>query len=160
VYAHGSFSWEEVEAALGFGLPQDYKDLIGTYGYGKFGDYLSFYSPFEHDSVEEFIKAISMFSDLQHQSRTTNPEWTLPFSFYPYEPFVILAFTDDTGHVSWLDNGGAEFLVTTDADFSPAFGHYKKSWSQFIYEWVTGSFLPYGFDNAEVIPDKATFVQW
>jgi hypothetical protein len=38
--------WGEVEAALGTALPSDYKALIGTYGSGRFGDFLYLFNPF------------------------------------------------------------------------------------------------------------------
>ena len=35
VYNDGPVSWDEIERAMGFALPDDYKQLIHTYGYGR-----------------------------------------------------------------------------------------------------------------------------
>ena len=158
-FSTGKFSWSELEAAFGFPLPQDYKLLVEAYGYGRFADYLGLYPPFEHESPDSFVKTVSMFSRRLHSSREKFPALTLPFDLYPYGSLVVLGFTEDMGLISWKGNNDSDLIVVTDADFSPNYGEYSMSLSQFIYQWVVSSFTPYDFDNAREILNKATFIQ-
>ncbi len=41
----GSVSWADVEEDLGVELPPDYKDVVGAYGLGAFGDFIHIFHP-------------------------------------------------------------------------------------------------------------------
>lgn len=165
VYNDGPVSWDEIESAIGFALPNDYKQLIHTYGYGQFGadpygNYLGFYNPFRYTSVEAFVARLSRLSNIVNANKEKFPDEYPPFEFFPKGPVVMLGFTDDAGNVSWFretgkDGGGS--IVTTDADFSPNFGYYRKTLTRFLYEWVTGQIVVYGFRDIP-LADRAVFI--
>ncbi|WP_406003143.1 hypothetical protein [Streptomyces sp. NBC_00829] len=53
VDAHGE--WAAVETVIGTRLPNDYKQLVETYGWGEFCDFLYLRTPFgtsEHNGIE------------------------------------------------------------------------------------------------------------
>ena len=97
--------WGEVEAALGTALPSDYKALIGTYGSGRFGDFLYLFNPFapsgDGNLADEKDAVLADYAE----SRAKFPER------YPLPPFpepggvLPLGRTDNGDELYWITEG-------------------------------------------------------
>lgn len=106
VAVDGRGDWTEAERALGTGLPEDYKQLVATYGRGDFWGALCLCTPFGDDNP------VPLAADLRDDYgplREFSPE-SYPYPLFP-EPRGLLAWavTESSAHVCWLTEGPPEF---------------------------------------------------
>lgn len=88
-----------VEAALGFALPDDYKQLITTYGRGSFGGYLGLMAPTRDDLIEGGAYCRQSLTDLR--DTYADHSWIYPDG--SKAPMVI----EDVDPVPYYGWGGA-----------------------------------------------------
>ncbi|MFD7537573.1 MULTISPECIES: SMI1/KNR4 family protein [unclassified Streptomyces] len=95
--------WTAVEAALGLGLPADFKTLVTCYGYGLFADFIAPLTPFgERNLLQEQAGRILI---RESSFRKHNPE-KCPYPFHP-EPGGLLPWAglDNGAYFCWLTVG-------------------------------------------------------
>jgi hypothetical protein len=97
--------WEQVEAELGTRLPDDYKQLIHTYGFGEFSGFFVVYDPFvageRGNLLFERHDTLQVYNDM----RETALE---PMEHPPYpEPGGVLPMGQTTNgdHLFWITRG-------------------------------------------------------
>ncbi|MFF4161615.1 SMI1/KNR4 family protein [Streptomyces sp. NPDC001741] len=105
VVVDGQGDWAEAERALGTRLPEDYKQLVATYGRGDFWGALCLCTPFGEDNP------VPLTADLLEDYgplREDAPE-DYPYPLFP-EPGGLLAWavTESAAHVCWLTEGPPE----------------------------------------------------
>lgn len=107
VHAHGS--WTAVETALGTRLPGDYKQVVETYGWGEFCDYLYLHTPFgtsERNSIA--------WQPARHPTGSPEPDPTRNRERYPYPlhpapgGLLVWGTTMDADRLCWLTEGSPE----------------------------------------------------
>ncbi|WP_051943144.1 SMI1/KNR4 family protein [Streptacidiphilus rugosus] len=101
VWATGD--WEAVEAALGLGIPADFKALISHYGYGLFVDFIAPLTPFgERDLLRAEAERLL---GREASFRREHPE-KCPYPFHP-EPGGLLPWAglDNGARFCWLTVG-------------------------------------------------------
>jgi hypothetical protein len=99
--------WAEIEAALSVQLPDDYKQLINTYGAGWFAGWIHINSPLTKrwDSLLDFSLMESVRDSMkQNKWDTTNLNWDKTFP----EPGSLLTL----GH----DDGNSFFFYITEGE--------------------------------------------
>ncbi|WP_406209060.1 SMI1/KNR4 family protein [Kitasatospora sp. NBC_01560] len=95
--------WQQVEAALGLGLPADFKALDASYGRGLFVDFISPLTSFGARNL--LLEHARRLLDGERSFRRTNPE-KCPHLFYP-EPGGLLewAAVDNGARLCWRTEG-------------------------------------------------------
>lgn len=88
--------WETFEASLGFGLPQDYKWLVDTYGPGKFGNFLHVLQPY---SESKYIRLDYCLARGREVLRELSRNEEQP---YPVDELVPVATTDNGDTIYWV----------------------------------------------------------
>lgn len=109
--------WEAAGRALGSGLPDDYRALIGTYGAGRFDDFLVVFSPFTADGPGNLLHERQAVLDGYRRRRRAFPH-RFPLPAHP-EPGGLLPLgrTDNGDELFWLTTGHPErwAVVTFEA---------------------------------------------
>ncbi|MFE3453074.1 SMI1/KNR4 family protein [Nonomuraea sp. NPDC059194] len=123
--------WNEVEAALGLGLPADFKALVERYGRGQFVDFVTPLTPFgAHDLL------------LRHARRLLDREGGHhgQYPFYP-EPGGLLewAGTDNGDSLCWLTEGEPDqWRVVVWNPRGVAYHAHDVGAVEFLHGWLSG----------------------
>ncbi|MFJ8172581.1 MULTISPECIES: SMI1/KNR4 family protein [unclassified Streptomyces] len=102
VAVDGHGDWAEAEHRLGTPLPEDFKQLVATYGRGDFWGALCLCTPFGDDNP---VPLTADLLDDYGPLRDGHPE-DYPYPLFP-EPGGLLAWavTESAAHVCWLTEG-------------------------------------------------------
>ncbi|MFD3611716.1 SMI1/KNR4 family protein [Streptomyces atroolivaceus] len=105
VAVDGRGDWAAAEEALGTRLPEDYKQLVETYGRGDFWGALCLCTPFGDDNP---VPLAADLLDDYGPLRDFSPE-SYPYPLFP-EPGGLLAWavTESAARVCWLTVGSPE----------------------------------------------------
>ncbi|MFE1770829.1 SMI1/KNR4 family protein [Streptomyces sp. NPDC059008] len=132
---HGHGDWAEAERTLGTRLPDDYKQLVETYGRGDFWGALCLCTPFGDDNpVRLEAHLLEDFGPM----RERRPE-DHPHPFFP-EPGGLLtwAVTDDAAQLCWLTEGPPEswsvVIWSRDNDYE----RFDGGAAAFLDGWISG----------------------
>lgn len=76
--------WPAIEQAWGVVFPDDYKQFLGLYGAGRFGEYLGMMAPFpqDHEAYKAGLRMVPLDPEMLE-------ELCCPFPAYPEEGGVI-----------------------------------------------------------------------
>jgi hypothetical protein len=98
-------SWAEVEAALGTGLPSDFKSFTELYGSGKVDDFLYLFNPFTAGQDGNLLAEKDRVLESYRQTRARFPE-RLPLPAFPNPGGVLpLGRTDNGDELYWVTTG-------------------------------------------------------
>jgi len=89
--------WEEVETALGFELPGDYKELVDVYGPGSFDDFLSIFQPRHEVPRLDLLNSVAETAE-QLEAYESSGE-TLPA---PADRLLAVGLTDNGDTIYWV----------------------------------------------------------
>lgn len=92
-----TFHWSAVEAELGYALPEDYKWIVGTYGFGSFNNEIRIWAPGTPD-------------DLVENTRFTIEQLAIGNISVP---------DDVSAYIPWGDTGDAVFGLWYMTDVDP-----------------------------------------
>jgi hypothetical protein len=140
------------EHDLGLALPNDFKDLLSTYGVGRFLDYLFAYPLDGHDMN---LRRNRLLLEGHSSSRTAHPDW-YPYPLYPEADGLMLwGGTYDAHSLCWLAKGEPdEWPVVVWEQRNSRYHLYDGGAVAFITDWLQGR-LP-----AQALPTPATRVAW
>ncbi|MFE3177616.1 hypothetical protein ACFXPA_00165 [Amycolatopsis sp. NPDC059090] len=138
----GELSWAEVEEAMGFAFPEDFKAVAATFPTGAFGGRIYFISPIQSaDSLGMFKDRLEITISSFHEGREILPDY-FPHRFHPEYPGLIPWAVDDEHAYFWNAVSPAEpdgkifFLENTGPDW----GAYEGSIEDFLIDILSGSF--------------------
>ncbi|MEU2264577.1 SMI1/KNR4 family protein [Streptomyces sp. NPDC019645] len=130
----GDGSWTAVETALETRLPDDYKRLVETYGWGEFCDYLNLRTPFgtsEHNGVKWQSGTLS---GVPERDRVRYP--------YPLHPasggLLVWGTSIDADRLCWLTEGTPEnwpVVVWSSEDW---YETHPMGAAGFVEAWIGG----------------------
>ncbi|MFD9302156.1 SMI1/KNR4 family protein [Streptomyces sp. NPDC060048] len=132
VDAHGD--WALVETVIGTRLPDDYKRLVETYGWGEFCDFLYLRTPFgtsKHNGIE-----------WQSAHSTESPEQDRERYPYPLHPapgaLLIWGTTMDADRMCWLTDGAPEKWPVVVWSSEGWYETHAVGAAEFIESWACG----------------------
>jgi hypothetical protein len=97
--------WAEVEAALGTGLPTDFKAFTELYGSGTIDDFLYLFNPFTQGQDGNLLAEKNRVLAAYRQTRARFPE-RLPLPPFPEQGGVLpLGRTDNGDELYWVTQG-------------------------------------------------------
>ena len=136
--------WWEVERQLGASLPQDYKQLVNTYGVGWFGNWICIYSPF---STRYPLINPPLWELIGNQG--DYPEFHHPFDVFPTPGGLLPCGEDDNrSPFCWLTQGDPDRwqIVNLDAHYSASYRLLSMSITDLLAGWfagrITGDWYP------------------
>lgn len=135
-YARGN--WDQVESAFENSFPNDYKELIWTYGSGKFFDFLGFYNPFDPNKYVNFPNASKMVLESLGSLKRKFPD-ELPFALYP-DPGGLLPIgqTDNGDYIHWHTRGQPdEWGVVVTESRGPNYDVIENGLAEFLCALAT-----------------------
>ncbi|MCX4767999.1 SMI1/KNR4 family protein [Streptomyces sp. NBC_01275] len=126
--------WAAAETALGARLPDDYKWLVDTYGWGEFCDFLCLRTPFgtsEHNGIE-----------WQRGHLTGSPERDRARYPYPLHPapggLLLWGATMDADRLCWLTDGPPEAWQVVVWSSEGWYETHPMDAAGFIGRWAVG----------------------
>ncbi|MER5969730.1 SMI1/KNR4 family protein [Streptomyces sp. NPDC002055] len=133
VDGHGD--WDDTERAVGTRLPDDYKQLVETYGRGDFSGGLCLCTPFGDDNP------VRLEADLLEVFGPMRERWPEehPYPFFP-EPGGLLtwALTGDAGQVCWLTEGPPESWPVVIWSRESEYERFDCGAAAFLDGWLSG----------------------
>jgi len=144
-YTGSAESWLDIETNLGIELPKDFKELIRTYGAGRFADFFAPMNPF-YDSKRpgarpylEWVRA--RLTGLAAAQREF-PEFHAPFPIFPAHPGLLpWGFTDNGDTLSWLtdppNNSQKWPIICLDDKSSQNFDRFDFGLLEFLVRWLS-----------------------
>lgn len=139
VYNTGSKEmWEEFEGETSIHFPDDYKELISTYGTGGIGDFLWFLTPFAEDENVNYTERADVLLEAYQTSKGNSPEY-FPFNVYPEENGLLpWGYTENGDELYWKTGAAFEdWEIVVYESASPDYYSYKMSLSEFLYKIIT-----------------------
>ena len=131
--------WEPIEAELGVTMPQDYKDLMRLYGYGRFFEFLGINTPVgENFNVRLASQARLICDDFQ----TMREE--VPYPLWPESGGLLpLGGTDNADRLMWLTRGcPEEWSVVVWGRAFLSFEEFDCDLTSFLAGLATGEIVP------------------
>jgi hypothetical protein len=142
-------SWDLFERELGTKLPDDFKDLVATYGAGSFSDFIWLHSPAVADNYWNLPKVVANHLEAYRIER--NPG-DLAYPVYP-EPDGLLpwTYTFNGDVICWCVSGSNENwpVVVNESRSNHRFERFEEGATSFIFKCLSGQLKPKAFpDNA------------
>jgi len=132
--------WKDVEKKLGTALPDDYKEIIDTYGIGWFGNWVCIYSPFHerynlpkrHEDICCWIR----------ESIEDDPESFPPYPLFPTKGgLLFVGQSDNAEAVCYVTEGNPEdwSIVTMDNKYlRQYYNHFETGLAEMLVKWLSG----------------------
>lgn len=98
------WGWGHIESDLGFIVPDDYREIVGTYGRGKFDNFVRVFTPDELGRKIQ-IKRDALRMAANSQELLGVPPTDTP---YPIEALTVCAYTDNGDDIYWITDSGSD----------------------------------------------------
>jgi len=150
-------SWSHVEQILGITLPDDFKDLIRTYGSGTIDHFVSILNPFSTrptlNLLEQAKRQLDALRVLHDEFGEPNP-----FELYPAPGGLLpVAITDNGDVIHWLIRGNpAAWTIVVNEGRSPDYQQFDCDLTTFLEGIVTKSVICRAFPIS-AFTDSAEF---
>ncbi|MEU1800422.1 histone-like nucleoid-structuring protein Lsr2 [Streptomyces sp. NPDC019937] len=130
--------WDTVEAALGLRLPTDYKQLAGTYGTGRFADFLHVYHPHGHTEYVDLTGP--MPARIREQLQLDYDRGTYPV---PYDPRYLftMGVTDNGNYLFWIadpNDAPDAWRIAVNEARGPRWFTFDGTITEFLFSVLSG----------------------
>jgi SMI1-KNR4 cell-wall len=149
------FDWSGLSSRLGRSLPDDYKELLSTYGAGKYADFIFVYLP--ESKYRDAIIGLAG-DDPAGPLRGFSEEDNI-FGFpYSADELLLWGVTDNGDYLWWLtisDDPNAWEVVVTEAGFGEWY-RFDGGMTKFLSSVISGEVLVPVFPE-DLIPVENAF---
>jgi SMI1-KNR4 cell-wall len=141
--------WMKIENDFGFIFPDDYKQIVNLYGYGRFAGFVWVANPFynsSHDiSYSEFVK---LRLEGIRLAQATYPDYAIGSPVFPERDGLFpWGFTDNGDTLCWeVGVRTGQVIVCLDSGFTSCCDRFPLTTSHFLFKWL----------NAEITVQKIT----
>jgi hypothetical protein len=134
-----SGDWQAVAAAVGTGLPSDYKAFIARYGTGRVSGFVWVYNPFEENAHLNLLSCYRTILDADREIRESFPD-DVPEPLFPERGGLLpWAVTDNGDRLYWRTNGEPDsWPVVVWESRGPRYESYALSMAGFLLAWLNG----------------------
>lgn len=135
---HGRGDWTLAERELGTRLPDDFKQLVQTYGLGDFWGRVILRTPFGDNNP---VRLDATFLDDFESARELWPE-QYPYPFFP-EPGGLLAWavTESGTSLCWLTDGQPDAWPVVIWSRDDAYERFDCGAAEFLEGWISGRII-------------------
>ncbi|WBB65540.1 SMI1/KNR4 family protein [Micromonospora sp. WMMD812] len=150
---HASGDWAAAEASLGVTLPADYRELVGTYGLGQFGD-ITLLTPFAA-ATSRYADLVWQAGELLDRHREVRREFpeAFPYALHP-EPGGLLQWAG-TGNgvlLCWLTEGVPDTWPVVVFEFGGRCDRYDTGAVDLLYGHLSAHQPTPGLGETHAIP--------
>jgi len=142
LFPGASEEWEQLEAEWRLEFPEDYKELVATYGAGHFADFFGVSDPFcISERLTPYREWVQLRLEGVERARRSYPEDAVPFAPYPEGGGLFpWGYTDNGGTMFWLTKGkNIDWpVVCLDVACSNRYDLFNLSATDFLQGWLTG----------------------
>ena len=142
--AVGSYDeWLKLESDVGLELPPDFKEIVSTFGAGKFAGFISIFNPFyrwKHPQAPTYLNWIRTRLDGLSEGRRLHPDLSAPFDVYPTSGGLLpLGFTDNGDTICWRVLGRLEDwpIICLDDKTSEIYDEFQMNLDAFLSRWLS-----------------------
>jgi hypothetical protein len=132
--------WDKIESCIGITLPGDYKAVINSYGYGRFGKFITPYNPFVAAPMQHnLMLGIDFNLKLYREVQAKYPDFHPKFPAFPEKGGLLPWGVDEAaGTFYWLTEGEPDewSIVVLDDHYSDEFSQFDLSMSEFLTQWM------------------------
>lgn len=137
--------WSQLETELHLNFPQDFKELVSTYGAGNFTNFFGveapFYSSPRYGPYRDWIRL--MFDGVK-LAKSSYPEEAVPLPVYPENGGLFpWGYTHNGGAMWWLTEGESAHwpIICLDDGNTKDFDRFDLPVVEFIEKWLTDQIL-------------------
>ncbi|MEU6170016.1 Lsr2 family DNA-binding protein [Streptomyces tanashiensis] len=133
--------WPQVEDTLGTDLPQDYKDLITTYGPGQFCGFITLYQPHAPSEWADLTGPMParLRGQIEEVRQAARNPWQLPHS---PENLLAMGVTGNGDYLFWVTQPADtpnEWTVAVNEALRAPWFTYKGSLTEFLVSVLSGT---------------------
>lgn len=133
--------WSQVEDTLGTGLPQDYKELITTYGPGQFCGFITLYQPHAPGERADLTGPMParLRGQIEEARQAARHAWPLPHS--PKNLFAM-GVTGNGDHLFWVTQPAGtpdEWTVAVNEALRAPWFTYNGPLAAFLVSVLSGT---------------------
>jgi hypothetical protein len=137
--------WRRLESDLNLRFPEEFKELIATYGHGRFTEFFGVATPFYRAprdiGYKEFVR---LRIEGIRFAQSSYPEEAVPLPGYPENGGLFpWGYTDNGGTMCWLTEGESARwpIICLDDGNTKDFDRFDVSVVEFIEKWLTDQIL-------------------
>ncbi|GEB57186.1 Lsr2 family DNA-binding protein [Streptomyces gardneri] len=133
--------WLQVEETLGTGLPQDYKELITTYGPGQFCGFITLYQPHAPSEWADLTGPMParLRGQIEEVRQAARHPWPLPYS---PENLFAMGVTGNGDYLFWVTQPASapdEWTVAVNEALRAPWFTYNGSLTEFLVSVLRGT---------------------
>lgn len=151
--------WQSVEERLGHPLPRDYKELVDTYGQGRFDGHILLLAPEDTRAGRGLVTSNDGYTEELEDRWDMHEEWPEEVVEEEGTKLVVWAQTKDAGDLTWLVRPGRPadaWTVMVFIDDVTEWEHYETTATAFLADLLSGR-VTSEILSSELSTDQHTF---
>ena len=158
--------WNNIEEKIGINLPEDYKKIVETYGFGSFNEYFYVLNPFiESPRYLNLIFSCEDFAETLNKQQLVSPlsnTHLKPFNFETKKGLMPFIRDEDAGLICWnIDEGEFWNIIVLDSSWSKDILCFEMQTADFINSLLKGSIeIDFYSSIIEEFLDSPTFQKY
>ncbi|MEU6817858.1 histone-like nucleoid-structuring protein Lsr2 [Streptomyces sp. NPDC046860] len=133
--------WSQIEDTLGMPLPQDYKDLITTYGPGQFGGFITLCQPYVPSEWADLTGPMParLRQQIEEVRQAARDPWQLPQS---PENLFAMGVTGNGDYLFWVTqpaDSPDRWIVAVNEALRASWFAYNGSVTEFLVSVLSGT---------------------
>jgi hypothetical protein len=133
--------WDELERIFNLKFPNDFKELIATYGAGRFANFFGVANPFYTSAGDiTFQEFVQLRTRDINEAKVSYPKTAVHLSVYPEKNGLFpWGYTDNGETMCWLTEGDSSHwpVICLEVGYLNNYDRFDLSIVEFIGKWLT-----------------------